>query len=238
MPGKRGAEKPSQRIPQGARKFLDIEGSATVGWMAFRPLAAPSFFFSRSKAFPREDPALARFFPNFDGVLVDLHRYSDEEIRGAVWTRAFLLPLKHIRSPDRPERLPEILGLLKGLIQSETGLGHLEAMLRYVSRVSEPIRKETLERVVADVAPGPEGEQVMATLAEQWMQEGKQQGLLEGLLTAIEEGLTVNFGESGHRLLLEIRPITDSDKLRRLLKDVWRGNDLSSLREKLSTLKK
>jgi predicted transposase YdaD len=195
-----------------------------------------------SHVFPREDPALDRFFPDFEVVLVDLHRYSDDEIRGAVWTRAFLLLLKHIRSPDMPERLPEILGLLKGLIQSETGLGHLEAMLRYVARVSEPIRPETLERVVADVAPGPEGEQVMATLAEQWMQEGKQQGkqqgLLEGLLTAIEEGLNVNFGESGLRLLPEIRQIADSDKLHGLLKEVLRGNDLSSIREKLSNSQK
>jgi predicted transposase YdaD len=182
-----------------------------------------------SKVFPREVPALARFFPDFEVVLVDLHRYSDDEIRGAVWTRAFLLLLKHIRSPDMPERLPQILGLLKGLIQSETGLGHLEAMLRYVARVSEPIRRETLERVVADVAPGPEGERVMATVAEQWMLQGK----LEGLLTAIEEGLHVNFGESGLRLLPEIRQVNDSEKLRDLLKYVWRGDDLSSIREKL-----
>lgn len=131
-----------------------------------------------------------------------------------------------------PERLPEILGLLKGLIQSETGLGHLEAMLRYAARVSEPIRTEPLERVVADVAPGPEGERVMATLAEQW----KQEGLLEGLLAAIEEGLTVNFGESGLRLLPEIRQVKDSEKLRDLLRYAWRGDDLSSLREKLSNL--
>jgi hypothetical protein len=198
--------------------------------MTFRPLAAPSFFFSRSKAFPREDPALARFFPNFDGVLVDLHRYSDEEIRGAVWTRAFLLPLKHIRSPDRPERLPEILGLLKGLIQSETGLGHLEAMLRYVVRVSEPIRTETLERVVAE--------------AGRRASNGDFGGTVEAARTSGRPprghrgGPDRQFWESGLRLLPEIRPITDTDKLCGLLKDVWRGDDLSSPREKLSTLKK
>jgi hypothetical protein len=69
----------------------------------------------------------------------------------------------------------------------------------------------------------------MATVAEQWMLQGK----LEGLLTAIEEGLHVNFGESGLRLLPEIRQVNDSEKLRDLLKYVWRGDDLSSIREKL-----
>lgn len=81
-----------------------------------------------SGVFPPNPPELARFFPDFEIVLADLSRYSDADIRGAVLTRAFLLVLKHARSPGFPDRMPGIFRLLGELRRSRTGLGHLEAI--------------------------------------------------------------------------------------------------------------
>jgi hypothetical protein len=113
-----------------------------------------------SNVFPPPDPALRPYFPDFRIVLADLSRYSDDEIRGAVLTRAFVLLLKHIRAPDFPDRMPRILGLLKGLRQSRTALGHLEAMLRYIGSIAENITPEAVERSLLERVPEPEGERI------------------------------------------------------------------------------
>ena len=194
-----------------------------------------------SKVFPPKSPQLRRFFPDFEVVLADLSQYPDEEIRGAVLTRAFLLMLKHVRSPDFPERLPGIFRLFGELSRSRTGLGHLEAMLRYMARAAENITPETVETLVEEYVPGPEGGKLMATLAEQWeergirkgIQQGVQQGVRNGLREAIREGLGSKFGEAGLALAPEIDSIKDPDRLRALLKIAWRVSSLEEFCRKL-----
>ncbi|MFQ5872778.1 MAG: hypothetical protein ACE5JL_03115 [Dehalococcoidia bacterium] len=62
----------------------------------------------------------------------------------------------------------------------------------------------------------------MATVAEKWieqgrqegLQEGRQEGVREGLLAGIELGLELKFGSEGLRLLPEIRKEEDVDVLK------------------------
>lgn len=192
------------------------------------------------------DPALSRFFPDFELILADLSRYADEEIRGAVLARVFLLLLKHVRSPDFSDRMPGIFRLPKDLERSRTGLGHLEAMVRYVVGVAEHIPPEMVANAVADLVPGEEGVRIMTTLAERWKQEGMAKGLEKGLAkgmerglekglekgtiktlhATLEDGLQVKFGDAGSALAPKIRDIEDADRLRDLLKELWTVSDL------------
>ncbi|MFP4309612.1 MAG: Rpn family recombination-promoting nuclease/putative transposase [Desulfococcaceae bacterium] len=214
-----------------------------------------------SGVFPPNPPALSRFFPDFEVVLADLGQYSDEDIRGAVLTRAFLLVLKHARSSDFPDRMPGIFRLLGELSRSRTGLGHLEAMLRYLARVAEDITPESVETLVDEHFPEKEGGRVMATLAEQWeerglqkgirigkqegiregkqegIREGKQEGIREGkqegIREAIRDGLEAKFGDAGTALMTEIRDIDEPERLRSLLKRMWTASSLEEFRERL-----
>lgn len=54
---------------------------------------------------------LGRYTPDFEFHLVNLTQLSDEEVRGAVITRLFMLVLKHIFEPELGGRLDEILAL-------------------------------------------------------------------------------------------------------------------------------
>lgn len=54
--------------------------------------------------------------------------------------------------------------------------------------------------------------------------EGRQLGILEGTLEAIEMGLSVKFGAKGLRLLPEIRRIRDIDRLN-MIKQIIRVTD-------------
>ena len=189
-----------------------------------------------SKVFPSPDPALRPYFPDFRIVLADLGQYSDEEIRGAVITRTFLLLLKHIRAPDFPDRMPHILGLLKGLARSRSALGHLEAMLRYIGAVAENITRETVERTLFELVPKPEGDRIMATLAEQYEQRGIEKGMemgVEAIHSGIKMGLQTKFGKAGLDLMDDVRKIKDIKKLESLLEDLWIVGNVDQFREEI-----
>ena len=66
--------------------------------------------------------------------LIDLSGYRDEELQGAVMLQTALLTLKYIFRDDLRERLPEILGLLRDLEQSSSGLDYVITLLRYLAQ--------------------------------------------------------------------------------------------------------
>ncbi|MCS6845935.1 MAG: Rpn family recombination-promoting nuclease/putative transposase, partial [Caldilineales bacterium] len=169
-----------------------------------------------------------RYVPEFEYALCDLSQFSDDEIRGEVTLRAALLVLKHILREDLGPSLARALFLLRDLAHQRTGLEYIETLLRYVTVGSRYLSAEELERTVSEAFP--EGEQIMATIAEKWVEQGLQQGLQQGLsqgkeqglaegkregyLAAIELGLELRFGAEGLRLLPEIAKIEDVATLR------------------------
>ena len=119
-----------------------------------------------------------------------LSGYRDEELQGAVMLQTALLTLKYIFRDDLRERLPEILGLLRDLEQSSSGLDYVITLLRYLAQgpSTERLNADELRRVATAVLSN-EGE-LMTTIAEQWVQEGIEKGIPMG----IEKGILV--GES------------------------------------------
>jgi hypothetical protein len=84
---------------------------------------------------PVED--LTAYIPDFGFELYDLHRYSDDQIKGTILSRVVLLLLKHIRDPDLRQKLPDILALMQTLMEKETGLQWLEVFIRYLTSVRD-----------------------------------------------------------------------------------------------------
>ncbi len=66
-------------------------------------------------------------------------------------------------------------------------------------------------------------------------EEGRQQGLREGLLKAVALGLKLKFGDEGLRLLPEIRTIDDVPKLESLLDAIEPALTVDDLRRVLSS---
>jgi len=82
---------------------------------------------------PVED--LAGYIPDFGFELYDLHRFSDDQIKGTIMSRAMLMLFKYIFKPELQHKLPEIFSLLRTLLKKETGLQYLETMIRYLASV-------------------------------------------------------------------------------------------------------
>jgi predicted transposase/invertase (TIGR01784 family) len=124
---------------------------------------------------------LAPYAPDVHYALCDLSNVPDEQIRGTVMLRAAMLLMKHIADPDLVDRLPGIIGLWRDLISEESALASLMILLRYVARAGQGVTRDDLRRVLNTTLPTEE-ETLMSTIAEQWVQEGKEQGRAEGVV--------------------------------------------------------
>jgi hypothetical protein len=125
---------------------------------------------------------------------------------------------------------------LAELTERETALEYLQTLLQYVVRVSDTVsQEEVYEAVAATFAEGG-GEQVK-TLAQQWLDEGREEGreegraegLREGLLKAIELGIELKFGAAGIALLPEIYSLANVNVLRALQEGLRRIDNLEDL---------
>jgi hypothetical protein len=121
------------------------------------------------------------YVPGFEYLICDLSRYSDEDIKGNVLLRVTFLLLKHIFSEKLGKMLPEFLGLLEGLSDRRTALQFLEASLRYLSSGSTHVSREELIDTLKEICMDEKGV-LMATLAEEWIEEGIQKGSMKVLV--------------------------------------------------------
>ncbi len=176
---------------------------------------------------PVED--LVGYIPDFEFELYDLHRFSDDEIKGTIASRAILLLLKHIRDPDLQQKLPDILGLLKTLAEKETGLQWIEVVIRYLAsaREEDDLSLKQIVEITEQVISKEMGEYVM-TLAEKLRNEGEERGI-KGLREAIEAGASVRFPENLNTVMAKVNETDDLDTLVEVAKRIYTANGISEI---------
>ena len=136
-----------------------------------------------------------------------------------------LLTLKYVFRDELVARLPEILALAGQLLEQDTGLQYLETLLRYLCAGTDRLDAEELRQAVERALPA-EGGTLMPTIAEQWIQRGREEGMVQGL----ELALKLRFGAEGLRLLPEIREVRDAATLKRLLDAIETTGSVDELR--------
>lgn len=134
--------------------------------------------------------SLAAYIPDFSVLLTDLTAYPDSEIKGTILSRVVLLLFKHIFDKNLQQTLPNILYLMRELLQQERGLQYIELFLRYLCSATDNITNEELVNM-AQKAIAPEGGNVVMTIAERWLQQGIEQGIERGIKRGREEGVVI-----------------------------------------------
>ncbi|HAO19387.1 MAG TPA: hypothetical protein DCQ37_02160 [Desulfobacteraceae bacterium] len=114
---------------------------------------------------------------------------------------------------------------MREAVESEGGLRFLEKILRYVSNTADSITRDELKNLVKESFSHEKGGLVM-TIAEKMRKEGYRQGILE----AIEMGLSIKFGDESLKMMSLIRRIRKSEKLDAIKNTVRHAKDLSELR--------
>ncbi len=141
---------------------------------------------------------LAQFIPQFESVLVDLSRHSDDDLRGNALFNAVLLVLKYIGSDKLNDRLPGIIRLFVQIIDEPRGLECLKAVLVYLTNATDKISHEQLTVTVEQAFKSvrKESDSTMPTIAETLIQQGMERGIEKGM----ERGL-----RAGIRIVLDLR---------------------------------
>ena len=169
----------------------------------------------------------------------------DEEIGGNTLVRVFSVVLKYTFREDISEKLVLITMTLRELMSWQDGMSLVATFLRYLAMSGARISREELRKAVKKALP-KEGERIMSSIAQEWFEEGRQQGMLrgieqgvqrgieqgvlEGLHKSIALGLELKFAADGLRLLPEIRKIADRDVLEAIYEGIKTVNSTADLR--------
>jgi hypothetical protein len=154
--------------------------------------------------------------------LVSVVSLRETELFNAVLLRAAIRLMRHIFDPDLAHKLPQIWAEFHDLAWGPDEQGFLVVMISYVISANENVTPTELKRSL-EVAFHQEGNQFMATIAQLWLEEGKQQALL----TSIREGLAIRFSAGNESLLQEIEKIQDTTQLQRVLNLLFKVTSLA-----------
>jgi predicted transposase/invertase (TIGR01784 family) len=219
------------------------------------PVVIPLVLFHGKSAWPTDrlrfsslltgpTETLSAYIPDFGFVLHDLARFSEEEIKGTIMARVVMLMFKYAFDPCLVEKLPGIFSLMRELMEKETGLQHLETVLRYLFSTVDHISTTDIKTIVAESLSEKEGAFTM-TIAErlqkegfekgmqkgvqQGMQKGLQKGLRDGLLEGIEIAISIKFPEEAYNIMPLIYPIDTVAQLKTLKHAVMTARNASEL---------
>ncbi|MDJ0756591.1 MAG: Rpn family recombination-promoting nuclease/putative transposase [Ardenticatenaceae bacterium] len=171
--------------------------------------------------------ALRSYLPDFRYHLSDFSHVSDETIRGEIWLRVSLSVLRAIFNPRLRQELDQLLTLMFELRDKRTGLEYIRTILYYLSRATERVSRQELETALD--RQGVQGEQLMATIAQEYIQEGVEKSILRVLAR--------RFGAVPTEVQTQLDTLTLSD-LETLLDAAVEVDDLSAFAARLAAIAK
>jgi hypothetical protein len=128
--------------------------------------------------------AIKKFTPNYEYLLYDLSRYTDDEIKGGVINRIAIAMLRDIQGKDIKgiwEVLFRAAEYLRELEDKQTGIEYFETLMRYMFNARADLTRADFNSVVKKIETTyPEGSEVVMTLAEIFREEGMEKGIEVG----------------------------------------------------------
>ena len=172
------------------------------------------------------DSPLLQFVPEFEYYLVDLTELKDEDLQGAPYLQAGLLALKLIFDRELALRLPDIFKAIKAGPKRSL-VEHLKTVSRYLSKVKNAVEPGQLKQVVQEVFP-EQGRKFMADFFQEWIDEGRQQGRVETMLSLTVQQLEKRFGKLPRTSQQQIKklPSEKMEELSLALLDFQSSKDL------------
>jgi hypothetical protein len=191
---------------------------------------------------------LAAYIPDFNYVLYDLTRFSDDQIKGTVMARVTMLLFKHISDPQVREKLSAVLSLLVELSEKQTVPQYFETIFRYIINNIDDVSVDDLAKIAKESLSEKQGDMVM-TLAEKLhkegfdkgmqkgiqkgmqkgMQEGLQEGLRQGLLEAIEVAVSLKFSHEAFKIMPMVYQVSNTNLLKTIKSAVMTAKEADEL---------
>lgn len=140
-----------------------------------------------SELFGSKPKELAPYIPDYEFILTDLSKYSDNDLKCIADLKIGLLLLKYALRGEYTEKLESIFPLFKELQNKEGGLEYLYTVIRYIMTTAEGISTVKLKTLIESNISKDIGDDIM-TIADQLRQEGEQKGIQKGIQEGRQEG--------------------------------------------------
>lgn len=187
---------------------------------------------------------LSGYQPDFGYLLADLSEYSDEAIKArverAVILQIGLLSLKYIYAEDVGVQLEKVLRLAVELLDQPAALDYIRTVLRYMAAGTDKLSEAELRTIIQKVIE--EGDNLMPTLAEQWIQQGEAIGLEKGreegreaTLNLLRRFLAMRFGVELDRFDTDLAAL-DLAAITKLSETVFEAQTLAEFEAALTAL--
>ena len=180
--------------------------------------------------------AWAQWLPSFEYLVTDLSTAANEAIVGMAMTRFVLRLLRHAREQTLLDNLPDILSELTHFADADLAMHLLTIGIACVMQVRRDIQVEDYRRALRQARLLPQGEHIMMSLADQLIDQGRQEGLEEGWKKGLDEGRREGLDEGAiqtHRSnilsVLLIRFGSHTTKLEEQLQEIDSAEKLQSL---------
>jgi hypothetical protein len=130
-------------------------------------------------------PAIAPYLIQFAYLLNDLSEISDDELRdGAMMTalaKLVAMCFKHARTrEDFIKILIRWMDIVREVARAPNGLKALAQVLCYILEVNDHVGEEELKQLL-ERELGPEAKEAIVTAGQQLIEQGRQQGIKQGI---------------------------------------------------------
>ena len=144
---------------------------------------------------------IQKFIPDYEYLIYDISRYTDEEIKGQAQLRIILTIFRDIftkNHKDLQESIYRAAEYLQKLEDKHTGIEYFETLIKYVFSARADLTTRDINEIIDKIENTyPEGSEVAMTLAEKLRQEGIEKGIEKGR----EEGETKALIKTAIKLL-------------------------------------
>jgi len=175
------------------------------------PLIAPLLVYNGTKKYdsPRNlwdlfiAPEQARKLMTEDYRLVDLQSMPDDEIKKKQHLGMLEYFLKHIHQRDMLKLWGEFLEEFKEvvLIDKANGYIYLKQFIWYTDAKVPEKRKQLLEQLIKDNLSKEDTDNIMRTIADSYIEEGFNKGLVRGIEKGREEGIQAGMEKAASNML-------------------------------------
>jgi len=140
---------------------------------------------------------LKEFIPDFQFQLLDISHSADEEIKGNTVLRILLMTLKYIFKPELKHKLQEILKLFHEIKDKYSARDYLVALVNYLVNSPGNLTDNEINESISEVFS--QGGDIMATIAEKWIDQGVEKGIEKGkwdvVKNMLRKGISIDFIE-------------------------------------------
>ena len=173
-----------------------------------------------------------RYVPDFDYELLNCAAIPDERLAGNQPVGGVMMVYKHAFDEDFGQHLDRWLELIEDLFRAKTVGEQVFALLKYIGHLCDNVDGEEFRHKVIE-AYEEKGDELMSSVADQWIERGKQIGRKEAIpdarrddvLRVIEE----RFDQVPTTVTDLVSGVTDEDKLDAMLSAAARAQTVEQL---------